>query len=507
MSGRALRVLAAVLALRCEVAQVVGAAPVCAPGAVEACALRGGCGACPAARRSCDAAGQWGACASAPRADVYRVCDGLHDEDCDGVCNLAERPCRCASRDEARACYDGPTGTLGVGRCRAGTQDCAAGSYGPCGGALEAPAAIERCGDDVDDDCDGATDEDCAGPRVLAVAAGDALSCALVRDWDARRLVCWGAGASGVFGDGLDRGRPVRVAGPDGVTALAMGASHLCVAAARGEVWCAGANDAGQLGDGTLDAAEGFVRVAGPSGVTAIAAGRRHTCALDAAGRAWCWGSDRVAQTGGDEGGLVACAHGGRGCRTRARAVAGAGAATSLHAGFEHTCARGGDGVRCWGEGAAFGATGAVEAPTAVFVGEAVDAVATGRRGTCRLAGAAGALRAGCLGDARGLVDGTFAGGVGALAAGAPWCAVVGRDLRCSSAAWGDEAPTGREGFLDALAYAPTGALTSLSVGLQHGCFVVSGRTVVCWGGAEATRHGQLGDPRTRESTAREVLW
>ncbi|MFO0601655.1 MAG: MopE-related protein [Polyangiales bacterium] len=491
----------AAAALRCEVAQVVGAAPSCAPGAVERCPARSSCGRCPEATRACGPTGRWGPCVAAGRGGAYFVCDVARDEDCDGVCNADERACRCTSRDAARACYDGPTGTLDVGRCRAGTQDCAAGRFGPCGGALVTPAAIERCGDGVDDDCDGAVDDDCAAPRVLAVAVGDASSCALVRDGSGRALVCWGAGAGGVFEEGsADRARPTRVAAPAGVTALAMGASHVCVIASEGAVWCAGGNDAGQLGQASLDARAGFVRVPGVVGASSLAAGRRHTCALTANGRAWCWGSDRVGQAGGDVAGLVACATGGdRGCRVGAREVAGVGGATAITAGFEHTCVQTAAGARCWGEGAAIGAAG-VAAPTAVFAGEAVESLVAGRRGTCARIGA----RWRCLGDARAAVDGVE-GAV--LAAGARWCAAGDGGVRCTSATWGDEATTGREGLLDAMALTPAGAVTSLAVGLQHACAAVRGETVVCWGGPEAARHGQLGDPRAGDTEAREVWW
>jgi hypothetical protein len=53
------------------------------------------------------------------------------------------------------ACYDGPAGTEGVGRCKAGVETCAAdgSGYGACAG--EVLPAQEVCGSGRDDDCNG----------------------------------------------------------------------------------------------------------------------------------------------------------------------------------------------------------------------------------------------------------------------------------------------------------------------------------------------------------------
>lgn len=60
------------------------------------------------------------------------------------------------SPGQARACYDGPPGTEGVGACAAGQQRCAADGQGwsVCEGQVW-PEAVERCDTPHDDDCDG----------------------------------------------------------------------------------------------------------------------------------------------------------------------------------------------------------------------------------------------------------------------------------------------------------------------------------------------------------------
>jgi hypothetical protein len=88
------------------------------------------------------------------------VCDATgRDEDCDGTAN------------EGCACTDGATQPCGtdVGECVAGTQTCAAGSWGACVGELG--PMMERC-DGRDDDCDGVVDQgfECSGAGSMACA-------------------------------------------------------------------------------------------------------------------------------------------------------------------------------------------------------------------------------------------------------------------------------------------------------------------------------------------------
>jgi alpha-tubulin suppressor-like RCC1 family protein len=87
---------------------------------------------------------------------------------------------------------------------------------------------------------------------VVQVASGRFHACALLDDGTVR---CWGTGTEGQLGDGeaTSSSRAVPVGQLDGVARIAAGyASHSCALTTDGDVLCWGANDVGQIGDGTV---------------------------------------------------------------------------------------------------------------------------------------------------------------------------------------------------------------------------------------------------------------
>jgi alpha-tubulin suppressor-like RCC1 family protein len=110
-----------------------------------------GAGACAGTGRVvCSADGAGTVCDAVAGAPGAEVCDGL-DNDCDGA----------ADEGLTVVCFDGPAAAVGVGVCRAGASTCVRGGFGPCAGMVQ--ASDEVC-DGLDDDCDGAIDEDTDAP-------------------------------------------------------------------------------------------------------------------------------------------------------------------------------------------------------------------------------------------------------------------------------------------------------------------------------------------------------
>ncbi len=110
-------------------------------------------------------------------------CEGVEcgDDGCGGLCgacpiSLTCNAGRCGIADggcavgASRECYTAPSETLGVGRCRAGAQTCGPLGAWDRGCAGEVRPVAERCGNEVDDDCDGAVDESCEPVETATVS-------------------------------------------------------------------------------------------------------------------------------------------------------------------------------------------------------------------------------------------------------------------------------------------------------------------------------------------------
>jgi alpha-tubulin suppressor-like RCC1 family protein len=211
-----------------------------------------------------------------------------------------------------------------------------------------------------------------SGAAVALEAGAGSKTCAVLA---AGGVSCWGGLVGGAA--------PEVVPGFDGVTQLAGGADHVCgLAAGTGAVRCFGGNTFGQLGDGTTTTnLTQAAAVTGLSGVLALASGTFHSCAVLGTGQVHCWGSNSSGQLG----------DGTTTDRATPTLVTGIAAAIAVGGGDNHTCAivRGGS-MQCWGNhdvgqlGQGARANRLTPVPVAELGGAAVS-VAAGQNHTCAL--------------------------------------------------------------------------------------------------------------------------
>ena len=163
-----------------------------------------------------------------------------------------------------------------------------------CTGAQGSDAAVQTCGDEGQwieaaacadkPRCDGGK---CLG--LIDIAVGHAHGCARFED---NAVACWGATHVGQLGGSGGPGRaPWRA-----MDRVDVGPRHAC--GVRGaSAWCWGAGDWGQLGN------DGFVSDNDPHDADVpfavqVAVGVAHSCALTAKGEVFCWGRNDRGQVG-----------------------------------------------------------------------------------------------------------------------------------------------------------------------------------------------------------------
>lgn len=242
-----------------------------------------------------------------------------------------------------------------------------------------------------------------AGKTFTQISTGSFHTCALSSDQD---IYCAGDNASGQLGDGtiIDRPDPVKFAVAGAAlgkkfTQVSVDGTHTCGLATDQNIYCAGSNLSGKLGDGTTTDRLNPVKFA-VGGValgklfTQVSAGEFHTCGLATDQKIYCAGENGDGQLGdssnSDRSNPVKFATAG---------VASGKLFTQLSSGSINTCAIATDQfVYCTGDngkgqiGDGTGGSGGADksdpvlfAPSGVAAGKKMIQVSAGRRFACAI--------------------------------------------------------------------------------------------------------------------------
>jgi len=133
---------------------------------------------------------------------------------------------------------------------------------------------------------------------AVQIVAGDRHGCVITK---AKTVQCWGmndAGQLGIKPDMEAHKKPVTVPGVSGAERIAAGEASTCALLRDGAVRCWGSNGEGELGLGKRSPDERPARVSALSDVEQLCLASAHGCALTKQNKLLCWGSNAFGQLG-----------------------------------------------------------------------------------------------------------------------------------------------------------------------------------------------------------------
>lgn len=362
---------------------------------------------------------------------------------------------------------------------------------------------------------------------VTQISAGTDHACALADG----NTFCWGSGSNGRLGDGTSARRiiatPVKTAADgliaDSAVSITAGADHSC-AISRGNIYCWGSNQHGQIGDNTYNDSTSPKKAQSPrydmsyyrkAVATSTVAGEDHTCAI-VEGKVYCWGANDQGQLGAGHtspvSGVVHVSGGSLGDKL----------VTKITAGEKATCALAENRVHCWGlyaqkrgSGSSAGRSNSPTLLRGTIDGKSVSDISMRHNFGCAVAdgkshcwghnewGQFGQGSSGSTGhstttvatDTSGALNGKYITKIStgyhhtcAIASNRAYCWGKSQGGRLGDSRWGHadheykQAPvmtvTQADGYGDIPA---SGTFTDIIAGYAHTCAIVSGK-FYCWG-------------------------
>ena len=339
-----------------------------------------------------------------------------------------------------------------------------------------------------------------------SVTAGAEHSCGLTSTGEA---YCWGKGSSGQLGDGTRTNpwTPMLVSGRHTWASVDAGSHHTCGVTTAGEAYCWGDNwTVGKLGNGKTTNSLVPALVIGELTWASVDAGYLHTCGVTTGGAAYCWGANQNGQLGNGTTTAYSFAN------SEPVLVSGGFSWASVETG-RHSCGVTTAGeAYCWGEGGALGdgTTTDSSVPVLVSGGFSWASVGTGRH-SC---GVTTEGKGYCWGSNSGgkLGDGTttYRSVPTLVTGGNNWASVdAGSHHTCGVTTFGEAYCWGWNGYgrlgdgtntNSSVPVLVSGGFSWTSVSANnemHSCGVTTFGEAYCWGD---NREGKLGNGTRQDS-------